>query len=86
MTNLVILKWRPFKKGLFYLGPKKIFLTYFLKDYIKKVLKIYKSIVIENLKPVPLCPIKWRPFKVFVELHKSPLVIVNIIKGAALGL
>ena len=74
------------KNDLFYFGPKKIFLTYFLKDYIKKVLKIYKSTVIENLKPVPLCPIKLRPFKVFVELHKSPLVIVDIIKGAVLGL
>ena len=26
-------------------------MTYFLKDYAKKVLKIYKSIAIENFKP-----------------------------------
>ena len=38
--------------------------------------------VIENFKPVPLCPIKWRPFKVFVKLHKSPLLLANIVKGA----
>ena len=55
-------------------------MTHFLKDCTKKVLKIYKSIVIENFKPVPQCPIRWRPFKVVVKLHKSPLLIANTIK------
>ena len=36
---------------------------------------------IENFKSVPLCPIKWRPFKVFVKLHKSPLLIANTVKA-----
>ena len=61
-------------------------LAYFLKDYTKKVLKIYKSIVIENFKPVALCPIKWRHFKIFVKLLKSPLVIGNLVKGVVSGL
>ena len=39
-----------------------MFLTHFLKDCTKKVLKSHKSIVIENFKPVLLCPIKCRPF------------------------
>ena len=51
-----------------------------------KVLKIYKSIIIENLKLVPLCPKNWRSFQVFVKLNKSPLLIANILKGANLGL
>ena len=64
MSKLVILKWRSFdykakieKKDLFYLGPKYVVLTYFLKDYTKKVLRAYKSIEIENFKLEPLCPI-----------------------------
>ena len=52
---------------------------------MKKVLKIYKSIVIENFKPVSLCSIKWRPFKVFAKLHKSPLLIANIVKETIFG-
>ena len=45
MSNLVILKWQPFEyKAKF---EKK-----------EEVLKIYISIVTENVKPVPLCPIK----------------------------
>ena len=31
---------------------------------------------------MPLCPIKWRPIKVFAKLQKSPLLIANIVKGA----
>ena len=31
---------------------------------------------------MPLCPIKWRPFKVFANLQKSPLLIANLVKGA----
>ena len=38
--------------------------------------------VIEKFKPVPLCLIKCQLFKVFAKLHKSPLVIANIVKGA----
>ena len=40
-------------------------------------LKVYKSIAIENFKPVSLCPINWRPFKTFVKVHKSPLLTGN---------
>ena len=31
---------------------------------------------------MPLCPIKWRPLKFFAKLHKSPLLMANIVKGA----
>ena len=31
---------------------------------------------------MPLCPIKWQPLKLFVKLHKSPLLISNVVKGA----
>ena len=30
--------------------------------------------------------IKWWPFKLFVKLHESPLLIANIVKGAVSGL
>ena len=40
------------------------------------------SITTANFKLVPLYPIKWRPFKIFVKLQKSPLLIANIVKGA----
>ena len=33
-----------------------------------------------------LCLIKWRPFKVLVELHESLLLIVNTGKGTVSGL
>ena len=39
-----------------------------------------------KFKPLPLCPLKWWPFKVFMKLHKSLLLIANLVKGAALGL
>ena len=35
---------------------------------------------------MPLCPIKWQPLKFFAKLHKSPLLIANIVKGAVSGL
>ena len=35
---------------------------------------------------MPLCPIKWRPLKFFAKLHKSPLLIASIVKGAVSGL
>ena len=52
-----------------------------LKDCTKKSLTIYNSIVIENFKPMPLYLIKWRPFEILVKLHKSLLLIGNIVKG-----
>ena len=61
-------------------------MTYFLKDCTKKVLKIYKPIVIENFKHVPLCLIKWRHFTAFVKLLKSPFLIGNVVKGVLSGL
>ena len=92
MSNDVMLKWRPFeckakfeKRPLLFGSEIGIF-DIFLKDYIKKVLKIYKSIIIENFKPMPLCPIKWPSFKLFVKLHKIPLLVANIVKGTVLGL
>ena len=93
MSNIVILKWQPFEykakfeiKGLFCLGPKLVFLIYFSKVCIKKLLRIYESIVIEIFKLVPLCPIKCRPFKAFAKLLKSPILITSIVKGAVSGL
>ena len=44
------------------------------------------QIVIENLKLMLLCLIKWRPFKVLVELHESLLLIVNTGNGTVSGL
>ena len=96
MSNLVLLKWRPFKykvkfrkkrkKGLFNLGLKfKYLFFYFSKDCTKKVLKIFKSIVTGNFKPCHYVP-KRQPFKVFVKIHESPLLIANIVKGAVSGL
>ena len=88
MSSLVILKWQLFecmakfeKKSLLFRSEIGI-VTCFLKDCMKKVLKIYKSIVIKNFKLVPLCPIKWRSFKVVEKLHKRSLSIANIVKGA----
>ena len=47
---------------------------------MKKVLKIYKSVVIEIFKTVPYngSSLKFETLK----LHKSPLLIANIVKGA----
>ena len=53
---------------------------------MKKGLQIYDSIVIENFKCVPLCPIKWLPLKVFTKLHNSPILIANIVKATISGL
>ena len=53
---------------------------------MRKVLKIYKSIVIANFKPVLLCAIKWQSFKVFAKSYKSSLLIANIVIGAVSGL
>ena len=39
-----------------------------------------------NWKSVPLRPTKWQPWKCFAKLHKSPLLIANIVKGAVSGL
>ena len=59
------------KTGIFYLGRYKIgIFGMFLIDCAKKVLKIYKSIVIENFKPASSCPIKGRSLKVFEKLQK----------------
>ena len=62
------------KKGPFYL-------IYFLKVFVDLQINID-----QNFKLMPLCRIKWRLFKVFVKLQKSPLLISNIVKGAASGL
>ena len=92
MSNLVTLKWRPFQyKAKFEKSPLLLrsemgIFDIFFKDCTTKVLKIYRSIVIENFIPVPLCPIKWRPFKVLVKLHKTPILIPSIVKGAVAGL
>ena len=42
------------------------------------------KLLIENLKPVPLRNyVKWLPFKVFAKLHKSSLLIDNIMNWPA---
>ena len=45
-----------------------------------------KIFLIENIRPVPLCSIKWRPLEVFTKLHEIPLLLTNIVKGALSGL
>ena len=57
--------------------------TYFLKDCRRK---FWRFRINSNWKSVPLCPIKWQPLKFFAKLHKSPLLIANIVKGAVSGL
>ena len=74
-------------KPLLFRTKKYVFLTYFLKDCAKKVLKISKSMVLENFRPMPLCPMKWWPFKVSAKLCKSSLLIANIANiGTVSGL
>ena len=64
-----------------------IFLTYFLKDCTKKVLKIYKPIVIENLKPVALCRGGSRDFeKGGCALCRPPWLVGEEISGFSDGL
>ena len=61
MSNFVILKWRPFEyKAKFGKNPLLIrseigIFDILLKDCTKKVLKLYKSVVIENFKLASLC-------------------------------
>ena len=81
MSKLLILKWRPVeykanfeKRSLLFSSEIAIF-DIFFKRWTKKVLKIYKSLVIQNFKPVSVCPIKWWLFKVFAKLRKSALLI-----------
>ena len=54
MLNLVAVEWRPFeykaKFGKNYLGPKQIFLTYFLKDYNEESLVLIANVVKDKLK------------------------------------
>ena len=47
-----------------------------LKQNLKKLLTYF-------LKD---CPTEWQPWKCFAKLHKSPLLIANIVKGAVSGL
>ena len=54
--------------------------------FFKKVLRVYKSKATENFKSVPLCSIKFflratMFHKVFVKMHKSPLLIANTVKA-----
>ena len=81
MSNLVIPQWRHFeykvkfeKRPVLFNSEIGVF-DIFFKRICEKVLKIYISIVIENFKPMSLC-------LVFVQLHRSPLLISNIVKGA----
>ena len=46
-------------------------------------LRLFNEVFVKkNLKPVLLCPIKWPPLNVFVKLHKSLLLIANIVQDA----
>ena len=92
MSNLVILNWQVFeikqnlkKKSLLFRSEIGIFDIFFKRLYIESFEDLQIT-VIENIKPVPLCPIKWQSFKVFVKLHKSPLLIADIVKGVVSGL
>ena len=60
------------KIGIFDIFFKKLHEILFEDLQINSILKI----------PNPLCPIKWWPTKVFVKLHKSPLLIANIINNS----
>ena len=42
--------------------------------------------VIEDFKPLLLCPIKWRPLKLFAKLHEGPYLKASIVKDAVSGL
>ena len=53
-------------------------LTYFSKDCRRKFWRFRTN---SNWKYVPLCPVKC-----FAKLHKSPLLIANIVKCAVSGL
>ena len=91
MSNLVILKWKAFEyKAKFEKEPSlfrskvdifDIFLIFnwLFFECMKKFLKIWKSIVIQNFKPVPLCPIS--PLNLLGNYAKCCLLIANIIKG-----
>ena len=57
-------------------------LNIFLKGCAKKVLKIQNW----NFQIFATMSIKLRPLKVFEKLHKSPILIVNIVIGAVSGL
>ena len=76
MANLVILKC-DIKQNL------KKCLTCFLKDRRRKFLRFRIN---SNWKSLLLCPIKWQPLNIFAKLHKSPLLIANIVKRAVSGL
>ena len=65
MSNLVTLKWWSFEyKGKF---EKRSLLFRSEKGIFYMFFEKY----------VPICPIKWQLFKVFVKLHKSPLLVVK---------
>ena len=64
MKNLETLNWQPFEY--------KAKFAMFLKDFTKKVLKIYKSIVIEKFKPVPLCLTNGGSLKFLQNYTKVP--------------
>ena len=59
-----------------------IFYTFFKILWEKGFEDFKKSITIENfkLKPVPLCPLKWRSFKFLQNYTK--ILIANIVKSA----
>ena len=91
MSNLAVLKWRPFeyrakleKRPLLFRSEKGIF-DMFFKRLCEKICEDLQ-INSENFKPVPLCSIKWHHFKVFVKLYNSPLSIVNTVKVTVSGL
>ena len=66
------------KKKLFCLSPKKAFFDIFFKRLYKGSFEDLQ--INRNYKSVPLCPIKWRPFKPFAKLYESLLLIANVAK------
>ena len=92
MSNIVILNWRPFeykakfeKRPLLFRSKIGIFGIFF-----KRVFKSFEDLQVNsNWKFQTHATISHKvagPFKLFVKLHKSPLLIANMVEGAVLGL
>ena len=78
MSNLVILNWRPFEhKAKF---EKKATFIYVRNRYF-----FYEE-SFEDLQMNSDSKFQTGSFKAFVKLHRSPLLIANVVKGAVSGL
>ena len=58
----------------------------FILPFKRKYKKNFDDLELNSnwkFKPFPLYLIKWPPIKIFVKLHKSLLLLGNIVKGTA---